>query len=169
MYVTLYMAQTVNGYIARENDETPWSDVVWESYATVAKRFKAIIVGRRTYEIMRRANEFEKIGNPFIVILTTKRSIPRNRGDVLVKSSNEALDILKERGFHNVLVGGGGIATSSFMKENLIDEIILDIEPLLFGKGIRLFSDASFETRLSLIDVRKLSEDVLQLHYRVLK
>ncbi len=31
--VTLYMAMTVNGYVAKENDETPWSDEEWESYS----------------------------------------------------------------------------------------------------------------------------------------
>ena len=118
---------------------------------------------------MQQANEFEKIGESFVVVLTTKKSILHNRSHVPAGSPNEASRTLKERDFHNVVVCGGGVLNSSFMKKNLIDELILDIQPLLFGKGIRLFSDASFETRLSLIGAHKLSEDALQLRYRVLK
>ena len=53
MKVVLYMAMSVNGCIAKENNETPWSDAVWESYYKIAKQFKAIILGRKTYEIMK--------------------------------------------------------------------------------------------------------------------
>ena len=54
MQLILYMATTVNGYIADEDGETPWSQAVWESYYRLAKEFKAIIVGRKTYEIMQK-------------------------------------------------------------------------------------------------------------------
>ena len=63
MKVILYMAMTANGMIARENDEAPWSKVVWREYYKFIKQNKNIIVGRRTYELMKNANEFEKLGN----------------------------------------------------------------------------------------------------------
>ena len=53
------------------------------------------------------------------------------------------------------------------MKENLIDEIILDVEPLIFGKGIKLFSEGNFEAKLELLEVRKISDNVVQLRYKV--
>ena len=162
------MAQTVNGYIARENGETPWSDSEWSAFSKFVKDAKNIIIGKNTYEIMKADDEFSKIGNPFTVVVS-KEDFAHNSDLAVVKSPKEALKILKEKNFAKAIVAGGGVLKSSFMKDNLIDEIILDIEPLLFGRGVHLFSDASFETRLSLIGVRKLSEDVLQLHYRVLK
>lgn len=168
MKVILYMATTVNGYIAKENDDTPWSDAVWDSYYKIAKQFKAIILGRRTYEIMKEANEFEKIGNPFTVVVTNE-DFAHNSSFVIAKSPKEALKILKGKNFAKVLIGGGGRLNASFMKENLIDEIILDIEPLVFGKGIKLFSDEDFEAKLELIETKSLSKNTIQLHYRILK
>src|SRR3989344_1258740 len=168
MHVTLYMAQTVNGYIARENGETPWSDEEWLSFFKFVKDAKNIIIGKNTYKIMKADDEFSKIGDPFIVVVS-KENLVHGSNLAVAKSPKEALRILIKKNFAKALVAGGGVLNSSFMKENLIDEIILDIEPLLFGKGIRLFSDASFETRLSLIGAHKLSEDALQLRYRVLK
>ena len=70
MKTTLYMAQTLNGYIAKKNGDTPWSEEVWKSYYQIAKKFKAIILGRKTYEVMKEVNEFEKIGNPFTIVLS---------------------------------------------------------------------------------------------------
>ena len=58
---------------------------------------------------------------------------------------------------------------SSFMKEKLIDEIHLDVEPLVFGRGIKLFADDDFESRLELVGTKKLSANTVQLHYRVLR
>ena len=55
------------------------------------------------------------------------------------------------------------------MKENLIDEIFLDVEPKIFGRGIKLFSDNDFEFELELIDIKKFSQNELQIHYKVKK
>ena len=55
------------------------------------------------------------------------------------------------------------------MKEKLVNEIILDIEPLLFGKGIKLFADEDFEAKLELVEVKNLSKNTLQVKYDVKK
>lgn len=167
MKTTLYMAMSLNGFIAKENDDTPWSKTVWNNYYKIAREFKAVVLGRRTYEIMKKVNEFEKIGNPFIVVVTRK-NIANNSNFVFVSSPKEALKILKEKGFTNIMIGGGGRLNSSFIKENLIDEIILDIEPQIFGKGIKLFAKDDFYSKLKLIDLNR-KQEIVQLHYRVLK
>jgi len=169
MKVVLYMAMTVNGLIAKENDETPWSDIEWESYAKVIRQFKNLILGRRTYEIMNAdKNLFSKIGNPFTVVVT-KQKLLDTKNFAFVKTPKEALKLLKEKRFSEVLLGGGGTINGAFMKENLIDEVYLDVEPLVFGKGIKLFANADFETKLELLSIKKLSKSELQLHYKVLK
>lgn len=68
------------------------------------------------------------------------------------------------------MVCGGGELNGSFMKENLVDEIYLDIEPVAFGKGIELFGNkADFEVNLEVIGVKNISPNEIQLHYKVLK
>ena len=168
MKVVLYMATTVNSYIAKENGDCPWSDAVWDSYYTIAKQFKALILGSVTYEIMKNANEFEKIGDPFTVVVASK-PVAKRAHVAFVTSPRDALKLLKEKGFAKVLVGGGGRVNASFMKEQLIDEVILDVEPLVFGKGIKLFADEEFETALELIEVKRLSGHTIQLRYKVKK
>jgi dihydrofolate reductase len=158
---------SVNGFIAKENDEAPWSQEIWDSYYHIAKKFKSIVLGRKTYEIMKEANEFEKIGNPFITVITSK-NYKSTENTVFVKSPTEAIALLKHKGFSEALLAGGSQLNTSFMKENLVDEIYLDIEPVVFGKGISLFSEGDFDKKLKLIESKKISDNVVQLHYKVL-
>lgn len=168
MKTTLYMAMTVNGYIANENGDAPWSDAVWNSYYDIAKQFPCIILGRKTYEIMKEVEEFEKIGSPFTVVLT-HTAHPVEERFAFVSSPKEALEILREKGFDRVLIGGGAQANTSCMKESLVDEIIIDVEPMIFGKGIKLFADEDFEANLELVEMKKLSDNTIQLRYSVKK
>jgi len=168
MQVILYMATSVNGYIAKENNETPWFDEEWQSFSKFVKEVGNIVIGKNTYEIMKKDDEFRKIGNPFTVVVS-KEDFVHNSNFAIVKSPKEALKILEKKNFAKALVAGGGMLNSSFMKDRLVNEIYLDVEPLVFGKGIKLFSDNDFDAKLELIRTKGLSKSTIQLHYRILE
>ena len=165
MKVVLYMAITANGYIAKENNETPWSDEEWQSFSNIVKKIGNLVIGRKTFEIMNQDDEFQQIGNPFTVIVSNKEDNNSN----FVNSPEQAIKLLEEKGFSEIIVAGGGMLNSSFMQKGLVDEIYLDVEPFLFGKGIKLFADNEFESKLELLETKQLSKDTIQLHYRILK
>ncbi|QQG39321.1 MAG: dihydrofolate reductase [Candidatus Aenigmatarchaeota archaeon] len=169
MKLILYMAMTANGYVAKPDGETPWSKEEWNSYARIVKRFGNLIIGRRTYELMKSDERLlKKIGNPFIVVLT-RRHRKDERSVSYAKTPKAAVALLKKKGFKTALIGGGGVANAAFMKAGLIYEIILDVEPLVFGRGVKLFADDNFEAKLRLLGVKKLGQNLIQLHYRVSK
>lgn len=171
MKVILNMAITVNGFITKDNDDTSFvSDVEWKSFLAMANKIGNIIIGRRAYEVMREGGEFENIENIRVIIVSANanfKTIASNHS--VAKNPQNALAILEKEGFDNALVAGGGTLNASFMTENLVDEFYLDIEPVVFGKGINLFGKSDFETKLKLLEVKKLSDDEVQLHYQVLK
>ncbi|MEN9626355.1 MAG: hypothetical protein RL557_683, partial [archaeon] len=107
------MAQSVNGFIAKENNETPWSEEEWENFSKITKKIKNIVVGRKTYEIMKEKNEFKKIGNPFVMVVTSK-NYQSAENTVFVKSPTEAIVLLKHKGFSEMLLGGGSKLNASF-------------------------------------------------------
>lgn len=168
MKVVLYMAMTVNGMIAGEDDRTPWSEEEWESYNSIVKKFGNLVIGRRTYDLMSRDDSFSKLNNPAVVVLTSKK-LKYEGNAIFVKSPIDAIEVLGERGFKEILIGGGGKVNSSFLKKCLVDEIILDVEPLVFGKGIRLFAEDDFEAKLKLLKTKKLSDNTIQLRYKVMR
>lgn len=171
MKVILCMATTINGLIAKEDDDTSFvSETEWENFQAMIKTAGNLVIGRRTYEIMRDGGEFENLENIRVLIVSNRtdfKTVANNHS--VVKSPKDALAILEKEGFNKTLVGGGGTLNTSFMTESLVDEIFLDIEPLALGRGIKLFADADFEAKLELVDTKQLSPNELQVHYRVLK
>ncbi len=160
------MAMSIDGFIAKEDDSTPWSELEWESYFSVAKQFKAIILGRRTYELMKEDNTFEQLGNPFTIILSRKKQKAEENG-VVVSSPEEAIKALENKGIQEALLCGGSETNAAFLNEDLIDEIIIDVEPLIFGGGIKIFSSITSDKTLRLKKVQKIQQ-MVQLHYEVI-
>ena len=171
MKVILYMATTVNGFIAKENDDTGFvSETEWSSFRSKIQEIGNLVVGRRTYEIMCRNGDFKNLENIKVAVVTKNSSIQlENASHFIAPSPKSAIALLAEQSFEKILVGGGGMLNGSFMSEGLIDEIFIDVEPVAFGKGIKLFGDSDFETKLRLIDIKQLSPNEIQLHYEVLK
>lgn len=162
------MAITGNGYIAKENDNTSWiSKKEWDSYSAVVRKAGNLIIGRRTYNILTKQPEFIEFKNIKIIIVSSNNFKTLSADHIIVKTPKEALNLFKN--YKEIIVAGGGILNASFISENLVDEIYLDIEPIVFGKGINLFADSDFEFNLELLEIKKLSKNTIQLHYKVLK
>jgi len=168
MKVILYMCITVNGLIAKEDDDTSWiSEEEWNTYKEIAKRVGNIIVGHRTYDIFTKQVEFEEIKEAKFVVVANNNVQLVSDNHTVVKTPEEALKLFNNE--DEVLVVGGGILNSTFIKQGLIDEIYIDIEPIIFGKGIPLFKPDDFERDLELIESRLLSKNTIQLHYKIKK
>lgn len=168
MKVILYMAISVNGMIAKNDDDTNWiSKEEWESYSSVVKKAKCLIVGRRTYHILTKQSEFSELKNIKLIAVSEKYFATIAPNHFVAHSPKEALELLKK--YEDVIVAGGGTLNASFLTDNLVDEIYLDIEPILIGEGIPIFKGKDFEHKLQFIGQKKITDNEIQLHYKVLK
>lgn len=168
MKVILYMAITANGYIAKKNDDTSWiSEVEWNSYSASVRKAGNLVIGHRTYDILTKQPEFSEFANVKIAIVSNKDFKTLSSNHVIVKTAKAALDMFKK--YEEIIIAGGGILNATFMKEDLVDEIYLDIEPIVFGHGISLFAPEDFEYHLELLETKKISENTIQLYYKVVK
>jgi len=169
MKVILYMAVSANGYIAGENDNVEWvSEDSWNSYLKKVKEIGCVIIGRKTYDLMPN-DEFVE-GVRYIVLTRSAEILSKKTSNIEFsnKEPGELLESLQKEGIKEVCICGGGEINTAFMKESLIDEMYLDVEPIVLGKGIQLFV-GDFEANVELIDMKKLSPNEVQLHYRVKK
>ena len=127
-------------------------------------------MGRNTYLAASKSGYF-----PFpdtLNIVVSHQQIENKWGDKVVitnKSPKEIIRMLEQKGFAVVFLAGGGQLNTSFIKENIIDEIYLDVEPLIFGKGMGVFAKGDFEVELELLETKRLNSNTVQLHYRVSK
>ena len=172
MKVIMVMAVTPNGYIAKPDGDTSWEEPTsWKGFKKTSKEIGNVIIGRNTYEKVAAEDKFPLPGRLNIVV--THEKIENKWGEDKViftdKSPKDILEMLKKKGFKKACVAGGGINNANFIKEGLIDEILIDVEPTIFGRGIKLFADADFDFKLKLLKVKKLSANELQLHYKVIR
>ena len=76
---------------------------------------------------------------------------------------------MKSKGFANPIMSGGSKAATSFMEQRLIDEMWIDIEPLIFAKGVPIFQKSNLNVKIRMIKIAKISKNTIQLRYKVLK
>ncbi|MBI2670593.1 dihydrofolate reductase family protein [Candidatus Woesearchaeota archaeon] len=165
------MAMSVNGYIARTSGEEDFlSDKNWFIFSKIAKEIGCLIVGRKTYEVVSswKGYNFDDIKAKKIII-SKNNNFKVNKSYLIASSPTDSINKAKSLGFKKVLVSGGSRVNTSFIKEGLINEIILNVEPIILGNGIKLFAEGNFITKLKLLDIKKVSNNITQLHYKVKK
>tara|TARA_Y100000310_G_scaffold316735_1_gene368834 strand:+ start:390 stop:887 length:498 start_codon:yes stop_codon:yes gene_type:complete len=165
------MDVTANGMIAKKNNTVEFvSDAAWGLFDETSKGAGNYVMGRKTFEVSMEDGSFPYPDRLNVVM--TSQKIENKWGDSVIfteKSPKGVLQLLEEKGLSTAFVGGGAELNSSFLKENLVDEIFLDVEPHLLGKGIPLFSEADFELELELLGTKMISKNEIQLHYKVKK
>lgn len=172
MKVVLYMGQTLNGYIAKLNDDTSFlTKASSKGFIDNVRKAGNAVIGRRTFEVSLPVHHFP-FGDVLNVVMTTQKIENKwgNKAIFTDKSPKNIVKMLKDKGFETILVGGGGVVCTSFLEAGLADEIYVDIEPVIFGRGKKIFADGDFENKLKLMEPpKKLSPSELQLHYKILK
>ena len=165
------MGMSANGYIAKEDGNSEFtSEEDLKGFFEHSKSAGNIIMGKNTFLEASRRGYF-----PFpnsLNIVATHEKIKNTWGDKAVftnKSPREILNMLEGNKYNTAFLAGGGQLNTSFAKEKMIDEIYLDVEPLVFGKGIKIFAEENFEIELKLLEIKKLNQDTVQLHYIVIK
>jgi dihydrofolate reductase len=68
-----------------------------------------------------------------------------------------------------MIIGGGAVLNSSFLKKKLVDEIYIDVEPKIFSSGIPFFTNDISNLDLELLEINQIGKNSVQLHYKILK
>ena len=171
--LVLYIASSLDGYIATEEHSLDWLFAVeGEGDNGISKFYEtvdSILMGRVTYDwIMNyEKGEFPYKGKECYVF-----SKSRKEENEYVTFVNEDIPQftknLKNKNGKTIWLVGGGNLLDTFMKEKLVDEIIVTIAPVLIGSGIPLFKNYNFQTSLSLKEINRFNQFV-ELHYEVVR
>lgn len=167
-----YVAVSVDNFIAHEDGS--WDGFLTEGEAvtdyleSLKTWFDAVLMGRKTYEIGLKVG----VTNPYpylkqYIFSRTMKESPDENVELVSENIVEFVRELKnETGKDIYLCGGADLATMLFA-ENLIDEIILKLNPVLLGSGIPLFSGVIKQTALELTDSKIYANGIVWLFYRV--
>ncbi len=167
MKVTLLMAMTLDGKIAKHADHFPdWTPPEDKKiFAALSRRAGVVIMGSRT---------FDTLGKPLpgrLNVVMTRDPSRKSPGDNLVFTADpprQILERLEAQGYGDVVLAGGTCVNSLFAREGLIDAVVVTLSPKIFGTGLGLFSpDVAMD--LSLEEVERAGSELVVLRYRVLQ
>lgn len=163
--VTLIMAITADGKIAKNSNQfANWtSSEDKKLFVEVSKKHGVIMMGENTF------NTFPGPLPGRLNVVFSREENPKEIKDVKWVSGEpkKVIEELENLGFKSALLGGGANLNSLFLKNKLIDEIILTIEPKIFGEGLSLFNEDT-DLNLNLISLEKLNENTVMLKYKVI-
>jgi diaminohydroxyphosphoribosylaminopyrimidine deaminase/5-amino-6-(5-phosphoribosylamino)uracil reductase len=174
-FVTLKLATSLDGRIALASGESRWiTGPEARAHAHLERaRHEAILVGRRTWEIDQPKLDVRLPGlesrSPRRLLLTGRGSpSPRHPGEIEVLAT--PADIEKLEGVDHLLVEGGAETAAAFLREDLVDRLLLYRAPILIGTGkaalggLGLADLASAHGRWRLTDTRMLGSDRLEVY-----
>lgn len=168
--VILYIAASLDGYIAAHDDDLSFLSVVEQEgedygYSEFIKGIDTVIIGRRTYDwVMSRVPEFIHSDKTTYIITRTHRT---SVGNIKYYTGNlrELILNLKKAEGKNIFIDGGAEIVNLLLQDNLIDEFVISIIPVLLGDGIRLFKNGFPGQNLKLIYSKQYEKGLVQLHY----
>lgn len=165
--ISIYIATSIDGYIARPDGSLDWLDRVGgfdEDYGfqSFLNSIDGLIIGRKTYEVA------TTVPDPYpgkrVVVLS--RSLERVKAgmELYCGDLQELLARLQREGIRHIWVDGG-TALSQFLSAQLVDTMILSIIPVVLGSGIPLFSAIEKEIPLRLLSSQSYPSGLVQLQY----
>ncbi len=179
--VTIHMAASLDGFIARKDGRVDWLETSDEFVGgesldpefveAFLKTIDCYVMGSRTYET---ALNFEAKGlgwaygdKPTFVL--TSRNLPRTR-DTVEFYSGDLAQFVNERlrpEFGSIWFVGGGAVSGECLRRGLADEIRYSILPILIGDGIQFFEKLGRDIALHLADVKAYKSGIVELRYDV--
>lgn len=178
--VTIHMAASLDGYIARTDGRVDWLETsdTFEGGATMTPDFVAAflqtidcyVMGSRTYET---ALQFEEQGlgwaygdKPTFVL--SRRSLRRTRESVQLHDGGLVALIERLRAeFGSIWVVGGGAVCGECLRLGLADELRYSILPVLIGEGVSFFDRLDTDVPLHLVEVTGYKTGMVALRYDV--
>jgi dihydrofolate reductase len=167
--VCVYIAVSLDGYIARADGSIDWLDAMhWPGedygYAEFFAAIDTIVLGRATYDKVLTFGAWQFAGRQVVVL--THRPLVSEHGE---RGHDGALGPLLQ----SLAAGGaqrvyldGGEAIRQGLRDDLVDEMTLSVVPILLGGGRPLFDRGLPESGWALISTRGFASGLVQSHYR---
>ena len=168
--VTFGVASSLDNFIARPDhavDWLDWSDDVSAVTAEYWKSIDTVVMGRKTYEIAVKGGTSAYPGVRNYVLSRTLKAAPDPRVTIVADDGAGFVRRLKSEKGEGICVMGGGDLAKSLFEADVIDEVRLNIHPVLLGSGIPLFHGFSRQINLELLYARILEGGCVLVQYRV--
>lgn len=173
MRASVFIATSLDGFIAREDGSLDWLPADGgepHGYTEFMDSVDALVIGRKTFEAVLSFAAWP-YGKKPVIVLTSKPAdiVPPADAvcEAMAASPREVVTRLAARGIEHVYVDGG-LTIQRFLEARLIQRVIITRVPVLLGRGIPLFGTLAHDIRFEHIATRSYASGLVQSEYLVL-
>ena len=175
MKVTVYIATSLDGYIARPDRDIEWlhkPEYTIENetmgYTELMASIDYLVMGRNSFEKVLTFPTWPYPNNKVIVLSSTLEDIPEHLKDSvsIQPCTDDLMEYLQTAGAKHIYIDGGQLI-QSFLQANLVTNIIITQIPVLLGSGISLFGKLDTDIHLELQESISFKNGFVQSHYLV--
>lgn len=167
MQTILYMAISIDGKTTQQNENVDWvTEFDIQRMDKLMNEYGAMLMGSGTYRSF--GDELPNNQALMVVMTSDQELLDKKQENVIFVNDKpeNVLKLIETKGFDKVLLAGGEELNSTFLAQDLIDEIRLLIEPIVIGTGKSLFKDSKQIKKFNNISVEQFDTGVLEVTYR---
>ncbi|MEZ5893990.1 MAG: dihydrofolate reductase family protein [Parvularculaceae bacterium] len=170
----VYVGASIDGYISGRNGDLGWLEYVPTpigddlGFSAFMEKVDAVVMGRNTFETLIGFGVGWHYPKPGIILSSTMTSVPEKFADHVQLASGTPAEIVafaKSRGFDHLYIDGGD-TVQRFLRDDMIDEMIITTIPILLGGGIPLFGDLDRNLGFELVNAEVLAGQLSKRHFR---
>ena len=159
---------SLDGYIAGPKGEADWIIMNPEiDFRALFEQFDTFLIGRRTFEMMVRADRGETPGMKTFVFSRTLQQQDYPGVTVVAEKSEETVAALRAGPGKDIWLFGGGSLFRSLLDSGLVDTVEVAIVPVLLGEGIPLLAPPARQKKLHLTSHKVYKTGIVSLEYTV--
>lgn len=169
--VILYIACSLDGFIARKNHDLSWL-FMDQSYGfeEFEKTFSSAIMGRRTYDYSKQYSDPPFKGKKNFVITSDRSLYNSSTQELMFCSAEDVIRYVQEDSTEEgIFLVGGTMLIADFINAGLLHEIVVAFHPLILGEGIPLFDGITGEVKLEFSGSESYVSGLVKLKYNVIK
>lgn len=169
----VFIGTSLDGYIADKQGGLDWLHALPNpesddmGYNAHTDRIDALVMGRNTMDMVLSFGIDWPYSKPVYVLSNTLTEVPKElEGKVFLMKGEltQLIENLNSKGINNLYIDGG-ITIQNFMKEDLIDELIISTIPVVLGGGSPLFGGLVSPLDFTLKGVTTYLDEIVQTHY----
>ena len=177
--VSVFIATSLDGFIARENGDLDWLDAANKTvpkaedcgYRAFMESVDVLVMGRASFEKVLSFGDWPYERKPVIVLSSHPLEILvalQDRVSHCNMSPQALCARLSQEGVERIYLDGG-ITIQSFLAAGLVDELTITVIPVLLGRGRPLFGVLPADIPLKIIGSKTYDFGFTQVTYRVVK
>ncbi len=182
--IVLLMHVSLDGFVAGPNGEMDWialPEALFDHVTEITDTADTALYGAHTYKLMedywptagtkpgadKHDIEHSKWTNAATKLVFSSTLQKTNwQGTRIIRTNiKEEMDKLKSQPGKDILMFGSPTLAQNFMSMGLFDEYRLNVNPIILGKGIKLFGEHAKPIKLELKDTKQFDQGVIELHY----